>query len=315
MTGAQTTPAAPALPASPLHEPAFTALLPHSASLRADLAQIQADGLAVEWGRAGGGTFYDRANARIVLDERSQGDGSAIARSISHEMGHHRFTETPDYSSRQAYVEHQLRNEGAATLANATVRQEIIDSGGPDIRVSGAGQANYIRIASDHLAGNITRDRAIGQIGAVFGSERPSVAAHGTYVDYYGNHYDTALVPWLRATKQLPEPAEPSLAPAVAAADRPMYEHLRGQLPSATGHEQLLDLSVRARELGLAPDNSQVLQQGERVWVASTQTPGIRVMADLQAPAPSTEQSLQRSQAIEHTATQDLPEPRRAMMP
>ena len=48
MTGTPTNTAAAA--PSPLHDPAFTALLPHSASLRADLAQIQADGLAVEWG-------------------------------------------------------------------------------------------------------------------------------------------------------------------------------------------------------------------------------------------------------------------------
>ena len=311
MSGAPTT---PAVPASPLHEPAFTALLPHSASLRADLAQIQADGLAVEWGRAGGGTFYDRANARIVLDERSQGDGSAIARSISHEMGHHRFTETPDYSSRQSYVEHQLRNEGAATLANATVRHEIVQSGGPDISVSGAGKADYIRIAGEHLDGKLSRDQAIGQIAAVFGSERPSVST-GTYVDYYGGFYDTSLVPWLRSTGQLPEPADTAMPLPGTPADRAMVEHLRGQLPAATSNEHLLDLSVRARELGMHPGNSQVLQQGEQAWVASTQTPGMRVMADLQAPAPSVEQSLQRSQAIEQTATQDLPEPRRAMMP
>lgn len=310
-----TAPAAAVVPASPLHDATFTALLPHSASLRGDIAQIQADGLAVEWGRAGGGTFYDRANARIVLDEGAQGNGAAIARAISHEMGHHRFTLTPDYSSRQAYVAHQLRNEGAATLANAVVRQEIIDSGGPDINVSGAGKAHYVRIASEHLAGQLSRQEAIDQIGAVFGNERPSVAAGGTYVDYYGNHYDTALVPWLRATKQLPEPAEPSPAPAVAAADRPMYEHLRGQLPPATGHEHLLDLAVRARELGMGPHNSQLLQQGEQVWLASTQTPGMRVMADLQAPAPSVEQSLQRSQALEQTATQALPERSRGIAP
>ena len=68
MTGAQTTPAAPALPASPLHEPAFTALLPHSASLRADLAQIQTDGLAVEWGRAGGG--YEADIQVLAVDRR-----------------------------------------------------------------------------------------------------------------------------------------------------------------------------------------------------------------------------------------------------
>ena len=59
MSGATTTLAAPTLPASPLQDPAFTALLPYSASLCAELARIQADGLAVEWGRAGGGTFYD----------------------------------------------------------------------------------------------------------------------------------------------------------------------------------------------------------------------------------------------------------------
>lgn len=289
---------APAAAPSPLQDPAFTALLPHSATLRGDLAQIQADGLAVEWGRAGGGTFYDRANARIVLDEKSQGDGAWIARSISHEMGHHRFTEAPDYSSRQAYVDYQLRNEGAATLANATVRHEIVQSGGPDINVSGAGKADYIRIAGEHLAGNLSRNQAIGQIAAVFGTEKPSVST-GSYVDYYGGHYDTALVPWLRATGKLPEPADAALTQAAHPGDQRMAEHLRGQLPAGTSAEHLLDLSVRARELGLHPGNSQVLQQGEQAWVASTQTPGMRVMADLQAAAPALEQSLQRSQAIE----------------
>jgi len=86
----------------------------------------------------GGGTYLDPGRA-IVIGEHAMGHGGRIARSISHEMGHHRFTERPDMSSRETYVARMLRGEAAATLSNAQVRKEMLAGGGADIGISGSG--------------------------------------------------------------------------------------------------------------------------------------------------------------------------------
>ncbi len=129
--------APPARPATPLQDPSLQPFLEQSATLRGGLAQLRHDRIDVIWGR-GGGTYLDPGRA-IVIGEHAMGHGGRIARSISHEMGHHRFTERPDMSSRETYVARMLRGEAAATLSNAQVRKEILAGGGADIGISGSG--------------------------------------------------------------------------------------------------------------------------------------------------------------------------------
>lgn len=75
-------------PASPLVDPSLVPLLTKSPTLRAGLAQADHDNLGVEWGPAGGGTYLV-PGVKIVIDENAIGQGSRIARSLSHEVGHH----------------------------------------------------------------------------------------------------------------------------------------------------------------------------------------------------------------------------------
>lgn len=218
---------APARPASPLADPALAPFLRQSPTLQAGLSQLRRDGLDVVWGAAGGGTYLVPGK-QIVIDENAVGQGGRIARSLSHEIGHHRFTERPDPSSRQAYVTSMLRGEAAATLSNAQVRREIIDHQGPDIGISGTGTRpqQYGAIADQHLAGRITRDAALNQIGQVFKTEQPSAGPAVTYEQYYGDYYDTHVAPRQRR-QDAPEPGTSTDLPSA-------QQGLRGRDPQAT---------------------------------------------------------------------------------
>ena len=52
---------------------------------------MRADRFSVQWGRAGGGTYYDEINDRIIIDSNSMGDGKKLAKSLSHEIDRHKF--------------------------------------------------------------------------------------------------------------------------------------------------------------------------------------------------------------------------------
>lgn len=134
------------------------------------------------------------------------GQGARIARSLSHELGHHQFTERPDPTSKEAYVGTLLRGEAAATLSNVQVQREIVAAGGPDIGVSGTGSRpqQYGAIAVELQAGRINRNEALDQIAEVFKTETPSVGPHETYELYYGAHYDQHVAPLQR--RRRPEP-------------------------------------------------------------------------------------------------------------
>ncbi|WDS35281.1 hypothetical protein [Pseudoxanthomonas sp.] len=275
-------------PATPLQDPTVTVLLQQSATLRQDLQQLRHDGFTVEWGDAGKGTYYDAPHSRIVVDRNQMGHGAAIVQSLSHEYGHHSFKEPEDYSSRDAYVNRSLRNEATATLSNAVVRDEIRAAGGPDIGIAGSNHVAYEKIAGDLSAGRINREAALSGIATAFGNEHPSVAPQGDYRDYYGGHYDTAVVPWLRSTGRLPAPQDqqPALDNDHPAA--PMFKALRGQLPASVADAHVLDAAVKA----------QASVHQDTAWVFSSQTPGLRVQTDLSQPALALEDALARSQAL-----------------
>ncbi|MDV2450038.1 hypothetical protein [Xanthomonas hortorum] len=105
----QSTPATAAgKPSSPLSDPTVTPFLQQSPTLQAGLAQLNRDNVGVVWGAAGAGTYLV-PRTQVVIDENAIGQGARIARSLSHEIGHHRFTEQPDQSSKHAYVTNMLR--------------------------------------------------------------------------------------------------------------------------------------------------------------------------------------------------------------
>ena len=288
------------LPSTPLEDPALAPLLAQSATLRSGVALVRADRFSVQWGRAGGGTYYDEINDRIIIDSNSMGDGKKLAKSLSHEIGHHKFQGAEDYSSRAAYVHRQLRNEGAATLGSALVRAEILAAGGPDIGVSGRNSAAYEWIAGEYSAGRIDRDSALNQIAGVFGAEVPSTDPTKNYLDYYGDHYDRKIVPWLKSIGKVPEPVSEGqihLGHGYPAAG--MYASLREKFSPEIFDATVLDVAVKAREVGIKPGDAELHLQGDRVLVFSSQTPGFRFQADLAVSPPSVRESLERSTQLD----------------
>ncbi len=123
-------PGAARRPASPLDDPSLAPLLAKSPTLQAGLAQARREGIVVQWGTAGEGTYLV-PGVKIVIDENAIGQGTRLARSLSHEVGHHLFTEPSNRASKQAYVDSELRGEAAATLSNVQVQREIVAGGGP----------------------------------------------------------------------------------------------------------------------------------------------------------------------------------------
>lgn len=200
-------PGAARRPASPLADPSLAPLLAKSPTLRAGLAQAERDDLDVVWGQAGRGTYL-APREKIVIDENAIGQGPRIARSLSHEVGHHLFTEPSDLTSKQSYVNSRLRGEAAATLSNVQVQREIVATGGPDIGVSGTGSRpqQYGAIAVELQAGRINPSQALEQIAEVFKTEAPSVGPHATYELYYGAYYDQHIAPSQRQRRPEPEP-------------------------------------------------------------------------------------------------------------
>ncbi len=294
------TPAA-TVPSTPLSDPAVVALAARSPTLTRDLAALRHEGIRVEWGASGGGTFYDESQSRIVIDVAAAGNASSVVRSLSHEIGHVQFKEPAKFETREAYVHHNLRNEGAATLHNATVRNEIIAQGGADIGISGANVTTYGRIASQAAAGTITRDQALDQIAAVFGQEHPSVAPNGTYIDYYGGHYDTAIVPWLRGTGQRPEPTTAAIELQSGHPAAPLFSALRSQFPTTVSDTHTLDATLKAHAEGITHRDAKGVVHEDRAWVMSTQTPGLRAYADLTVSPQMLGEAIQRDGRIEAT--------------
>lgn len=300
-------PGAARRPASPLDDPSLAPLLAKSPTLQAGLAQARREGIVVQWGTAGEGTYLV-PGVKIVIDENAIGQGTRLARSLSHEVGHHLFTEPSNRASKQAYVDSELRGEAAATLSNVQVQREIVAGGGPDIGVSGTGSRpqQYGTIAAELQAGRINRSQALGQIAEVFKTEAPSVGPHATYELYYGDFYDREIAPTQR--RRRPDPEFDAERTAVAAsvgsatdnslslqratfsvaelgdADRSLYRQIRAgveRLDAESGKQwdessqrMSASLLVLAKEQGLSRVDHVVLNnpteslaRGEKVFI------------------------------------------------
>jgi len=189
---------------------------------------------------------------KIVVDENAIGQGPRIARSLSHEVGHHLFTEGPDRTSKQAYVNSMLRGEAAATLSNVQVQREILAAGGPDIGVSGTGNRpqQYVAIAVELQAGRINRSQALGQIAEVFKTEAPSVGPHANYELYYGAFYDQHIAPSQRRRRPEPEldAERAAVAERVATSidDSPSLHRVSSSIAKLGDADRSLYMQIRA---------------------------------------------------------------------
>jgi hypothetical protein len=166
----------------------------NSPSLQRDLRQLKDDGWKIEYGEAGKGSYTDRdaVPPKIVIDGNERGNPNAVTQTLAHEVGHATYSYEIDDSSKQAYVNSLLADEGAATLNNIKVQREILANGGPDIGIAG-NPANHqaYNDAYDQFVKDKDEASAREKIGAIFGEgEHPSTAPEKTYAEYYGAGYD-----------------------------------------------------------------------------------------------------------------------------
>ncbi|MDN3369987.1 type VI secretion system tip protein VgrG, partial [Ralstonia pseudosolanacearum] len=115
---------------------------------------------------------------------------------LAHEVGHATYAFKPDYSSKAAYVNGTLADEGAATMNNVKIQREILAKDGQDIGIAGnsANHAAYNK-AYDQFLKDGNAEAARQAIGAQFGKGEITSNTHQPYADYYGSTYDKSFPP------------------------------------------------------------------------------------------------------------------------
>ena len=167
-------------------------LVDKSPTMKNDIATLKKRGWTFEEGEAGKGTFANRQKRVITVDKNELGNPNAVVQSLSHESGHALYEPNIDFSSRDAYLNSTLSDEGAATLNNIRVQREIIANKGGDIGIAGnpANQTQYNRIYDSLESGAIKESEARTQIGRIFGKGEQTSTTGQYYEDYYGGWYD-----------------------------------------------------------------------------------------------------------------------------
>jgi hypothetical protein len=178
---------------------AVDTLVGQSPTLTHDLQALQANGWTVRYGHAGEtGSFSRRDQKVIVIDPNEQGQPATLAETLAHEAGHAQYTPSaylpPSGLTKAQYVQrnvdHNLADEGAATLENMETRAQILQHGGPDIGIAGTQPTQYQQIYNRYKAGTITREQACSQIGNVYGNGEHTSTTGEPYAAYYGHAYE-----------------------------------------------------------------------------------------------------------------------------
>ncbi|MEH6997326.1 MAG: PAAR domain-containing protein [Limnobacter sp.] len=166
-------------------------LIGKSPTLVNNLNTLQSQGWKVDYGAAGGGSYANRREKTITLDSNLRGDANQATQVLAHEVGHALHPYQLDTSSRQAYLNGTLDDEGAATMKNIQVQREIIQAGGPDIGIAGnpKNHASYIRAYNQYLKDGNAQN-AYRKIGSQFGANEITSTTGQNYADYYGGWYD-----------------------------------------------------------------------------------------------------------------------------
>jgi hypothetical protein len=157
--------------------------------------QINNNAVSIEYGPHGGGTYLQ--GNRIVIDSNHASNPQASVQLIAHEMGHVTGPNA-DVTNTDTYTHSRLSSEGAATLNNMRVRQEILSSGGSDIGIAGNAEnhGQYTSIYNDYNAGKISQQEAQQRMGNIFGTnEMPSTNPDINYDTYYRNQARVLGIP------------------------------------------------------------------------------------------------------------------------
>lgn len=169
-----------------------------SPSLQKDMKKLQQDGWETSYGPAGGGSYADRSATppKIVIDSNLKSDPKAATQTLAHEVGHATYPYKADVSSKKAYVDGTLADEGAATMNNIKVQREIKANGGPDIGIAGnsANHAAYNK-AYDQFEKDGDAAKARSTMGGIFGNGEKTSTTGQSYADYYGGWYDKTYPP------------------------------------------------------------------------------------------------------------------------
>lgn len=171
-------------------------LVEKSPTLQKDLDELKKDGWEIKYGEAGKGSSANREAKVITLDGNLKSNPRETVQVLSHEVGHAKYPFTPDYSSKGAYVNGTLADEGAATMKNIQVQREIIANGGPDIGIAGnsANHGVYNGAYDQYLKdGNAAGARQT--IGTQIGIGEKTSTSGQNYNDYYGGWYDKNFPP------------------------------------------------------------------------------------------------------------------------
>ncbi|CAM3385979.1 hypothetical protein [Burkholderia ubonensis] len=162
-----------------------------SPSLQSDLRKLDEEDWEINFGPSGGGSFADRRRKIITIDGDLKDHPVSATQTLAHEVGHATYPLREDCSSKAAYVNSTLDDEGAATINNIKARREILANGGQDIGISGnsANHASYNK-AYDQFLLDGDADAARRAIGEQFGEGELTSNTRQPYAEYYGNWYD-----------------------------------------------------------------------------------------------------------------------------
>ncbi|WP_034912068.1 hypothetical protein [Erwinia sp. 9145] len=167
-------------------------LVSKSPTLSRDLDTLDKRRWLIKEGPAGKGTFADRSNKSVNIDSNELTQPERAVQALSHEIGYALYTPETDLTSKEAYLNSALSDEGAATLKNIEVQREILKNGGNDISIAGnsANKDSYNMIYDKMVSKSIGRKTAEEQIGRIFGKGEVTSTTGDSYEKYYGGWYD-----------------------------------------------------------------------------------------------------------------------------
>lgn len=163
-----------------------------SPSLVEQLTQLDAQGIAIEKGKPGTGSFYDAKGGKISIDGNIH--GAQATGVIAHEVGHATYKKEPEYLPtvpKEDYVKENVRihmeDEGNAQFNAAKARSEALANGGNDPGIPGH-QEKYQDVYDRFDRGEISEAEAKKQMADHMGNEVTSTTGEN-YNDYYGDYY------------------------------------------------------------------------------------------------------------------------------
>jgi len=189
-------------------------IVKQSPTLRGQLDKIADEEWTVRYGPAGGGYEADSVKKVVTIDPKLMGDGTTSANvvmQLAHEVGHSVYKEdpyvAPDGRTKDEYVQQNtmrhLKNEGAATVNNLIIRNEVLGAKGPDIDVAGQQSEKYKALYAKYPDPK-DREKLLQEVGQVYAKgETPSGNSGAkNYEDYYSKEYKSMYDDWLKAQKK-----------------------------------------------------------------------------------------------------------------